>query len=179
MLPAVNPRILLLPLALAPALVQAADDDRAPADFQELSTAERLGIHYDLTAPQTGPDLPAPPPGLLRMPSLVVHEDRHKLTDRAVMTEKEELRLARKTSLSPLFQVTFGPLAQLAEYLQNPLALFTGWHPGDAEALTLARQERRLQERKELGDLLELEGSSNPKFKAEFGLLRYQATVPR
>ena len=109
----------------------------------------------------------------------VTSETTLRPTEKDVMTEKEELRLAKKNYLSPIYQAVFGPLSQLGAYYLNPLAIFTGWHPNDAEALTLARQERRLQERRELGELLELEGASDPKFKAEFGLLHYQATVPR
>ncbi len=149
-----------------------------PGDYVHLSPAERLGLQFDpLAAVPAKTDVPAPPPGTLRMPSFIVRDKKDQLTDHDVLTEKGQLELDRRRYISPLYQVTFGPLSQLAAYLQNPLSLFGGWHPSDAEATALARQDRRLERLSTLDDLISLESLGDPKVKAEMQSIRVSATT--
>lgn len=166
----------VLLLLAAPAL---AGDGIASAEvgFPGMTAADRLGVHFDpLAAVTAASQTTAPAPGTLQMPKFIVRA-RLLPTREDVMTDSEVLRLARKTYISPLYQVTFGPLSQLAAYLENPLAIFGGWHPSDAEANALARQQRRLDRLNELDSLMELESMSDPKNKAEFQEIRYQAST--
>jgi hypothetical protein len=144
--------------------------------YSELSASARLGIAYKPAAAQPAPAV-APAAGTVSMPRYIVKESREKLGPADILTPKATLDLAKDTYLSPLYRVTFGPLAQLAAYYTNVLTLLNGWHPNDAEAAVLLQQDRRLQKLNEIDSLIDLELIDDPKASKSFELIRFDAST--
>ncbi len=131
-----------------------------------LSAADRLGIKFKPAAPDA-PAEPPPPahdpmlldsvqPGTVVLAPFHVRE-RRRLNEKNTLTDKGRVEYAEKHYLSPLYQKTFGPLAQLATYYFNFLSILGGWHPNEAEAMTLYNQDEQLERLKEMNDLVRLE----------------------
>jgi hypothetical protein len=131
-----------------------------------LSAADRLGIKFKPAAPDA-PAEPVPPahdPMLLDsvQPGTVVFapfhvRERMRLNEKNTLSDKGRVEYAEKQYLSPLYQKTFGPLAQLATYYFNFLSILGGWHPNEAEAMALYDDDERLERMKEMNDLVRLE----------------------
>ena len=145
-------------------------DDAPTKDPQKDSAASvttHLGIKFSSSAQDTKetPASPARPDPLLPDSSLpltilkpyVITTPRVKLTERDVLTDQAKLALAKKTQLTPLYQVTFGPLSQLGAYYFDWLSILGGWHPNDLEALVLYRQEEDVRRKNEMDSLMRLE----------------------
>ena len=111
------------------------------------------------------------------MPKFVVNDTWEKLTEETVLTDKAALALAEDKYISPLYRVTFGPLMQIAAYLHDPLSIANGWHPNEAEAKTLRRQDRRLEQLNEIDSLIGLEMIDDSKDAKKFQNLRYDAAT--
>jgi hypothetical protein len=149
-----------------------------PPDYAALSAADRLGIAFDpLAKPGEGPFLATRAPDTILLPRFVVEDVRVRLTDRDALTGTATLKLAEDAYLSPLYRVAFGPLMQVAAYYFNPLAILRGWHPNEAEALVLYRQDERLRGLAELDSLIGLELLDDAKDAGEFQRIRFDAGV--
>jgi hypothetical protein len=85
--------------------------------------------------------------------------------------------MAEAKYLSPLYRVTFGPLSQIAAYYFNFLTILHGWHPNEAEAVTLYRQDERLKMLEKLDSLVRLEKIADPKEAKELQRIRYEAAA--
>ncbi len=73
--------------------------------------------------------------------------------------------------------MTFGPLSQIAAYYFNFLSILNGWHPNEAEALTLYRQDERLKMLGEMDSLIRLETIGGGKDAKELQRLRFEAAA--
>ena len=148
-----------------------------PSDYAHLGAAARLGISF--TPAPAKPELAAaaPAPGTIALPRYIVREYREPLTEDIILSPKAALALAKDKYLSPLYRVTFGPLAQVATYYTNFLSLLDGWHPNDAEALVLYRQDRRLEQLTELNDLIDLEMIDNPQAGKQLQGVRFDIST--
>ena len=112
------------------------------------------------------------------MEPVIVWGDRVKLTATDVLTDGAKLEIAEKRYISPLYRVTFGPLSQIAAYYFNFLSVLHGWHPNEAEALTLYRQDERLKMLGELDSLAELETiGGDSKDAKDFQRIRFEAAA--
>jgi hypothetical protein len=148
------------------------------SDYANLSAAARLGVAFKPSpaGPEPSPS-PAAAPGPIALPKYIVRETQERLTPDIVLSPKAALDMAKDKYLSPLYRVTFGPFAQLAAYYTNFLSVFDGWHPNDAEALVLYRQERRLGQLAELNDLIDLEMIDNPQAKKQLERTRFELST--
>jgi hypothetical protein len=147
-----------------------------PSDYSNLSAAARLGVTFK---PAPAPQAPAAAlaPGTIALPRYIVRETREPLTPALILSPLATVDMAKDKYLSPLYRVTFGPLAQIAAYYTNFLTLFNGWHPNDAEALVLYKQDRRLEQLTELNDLIDLEMIDNPKAKKQLEGVRFDIST--
>ena len=122
--------------------------------------------------------LPPPDPEVVQMEPVIVWGDRVKLTATDVLTDGAKLEIAEKRYISPLYRVTFGPLSQVAAYYFNFLSVLHGWHPNEAEALTLYRQDERLKMLGALDSLAELETiGGDSKDAKDFQRIRFEAAA--
>ena len=122
--------------------------------------------------------LPPPDPEVVQMAPVIVWGARVKLTATDVLSDGAKLEIAEKRYISPLYRVTFGPLSQVAAYYFNFLSVLHGWHPNEAEALTLYRQDERLKMLGELGSLAELETiGGDSKDAKDFRRIRFEAAA--
>jgi len=122
--------------------------------------------------------LPPHDPEVVEMAPLIVWGTRVKLAETDVLTDTAKLEIAEKKYISPLYRVTFGPLSQVAAYYFNFLSVLHGWHPNEAEALTLYRQDERLKMLGELGSLAELETiGGDSKDAKDFRRIRFEAAA--
>lgn len=80
-----------------------------------------------------------------------------KLAPRDALSAKGRMQVAEKRYISPLYRTTFGPLSQIAAYYYNWPSIFTGWHPNEAEAMTLYREADRVRILSEVDNLVRLE----------------------
>jgi hypothetical protein len=119
----------------------------------------------------------APDPKVVKMAPLIVWGTRIPSSETEVLTERGRLELAEKRYISPLYRVTFGPLSQLAAYYLNFLTILGGWHPNEAEAMTLYRQDERLERLRELDALTRLEMFGDARDAKEFQRLRFEARL--
>ena len=112
------------------------------------------------------------------MEPVIVWGDRVKLTAADVLPDGAKLEIAEKRYISPLYRVTFGPLSQVAAYYFNFLSVLHGWHPNEAEALTLYRQDERLKMLGALDSLAELETiGGDSKDAKDFQRIRFEAAA--
>jgi hypothetical protein len=111
---------------------------------------------------------------VVTLPKFDVKGSRIKVTEDDVRTPEETLALAKKEYISPLYQVTFGPLSQLAAYYLNFPSILGGWHPGNAEAMTLHAQDLRVRKMKEFDDMVDMTALVDPKEAKTLKLLRVQ-----
>lgn len=122
--------------------------------------------------------VPPPDPGVVAMKPFIVRENRIKLTETDVLSDSEKVELAKSRQLSPLYRVTFGPLSQIAGYYFNFLSILGGWHPNDADAMALERQDQRLKMLDELDSLARIEAlGGDAKDAKEFQRIRYEASA--
>lgn len=153
----------------APSDALAADQSNS----SPISASTRLGIKFSppnsdspsaTTAPQAAvPRLTDPSLPLTILKPYLVTTPRIKLTEKEVLTDKARLELAKKTQLTPLYRLTFGPLSQLGTYYFNWLSILGGWHPNDLEAMILYRQEEDLRRKAEMNSLVRLESLYDAK----------------
>ena len=116
-------------------------------------------------------------PGTVILSPYLVTAPRVKLTEKETLTNKGRLALAQKQHITPLYRATFGPLSQLATYYFNWPSILGGWHPNEAEAMTLYRQEERLKMLDEMDSLIRLETLHNPKEAKQFKRIRFGADL--
>jgi hypothetical protein len=165
-------------LALATGCPLCGEPAADPSAYASLSAAARLGVSFKpAPAPQAPAEAPALAPGTVALPSYIVREKREPLTSDIILSPAATAAMAKDKYLSPFYRVTFGPLAQIAAYYTNFLTLFDGWHPNDAEALVLYRQDRRLEQLTELNDLIDLEMIDNPRAKKELEGARFEIST--
>jgi hypothetical protein len=119
---------------------------------------------------------PASDPEVVEMAPLIVWDTRVKLTEADALTDRGRLEIAEKRYISPLYRVTFGPLGQVAAYYFNFLTILNGWHPNEAEAMTLYRQDERLKMLGELDSLIRLETIGNKEDGKELQRIRFKAS---
>lgn len=138
----------------------------------------RLGFRYEPLSKVDEISQPmAQVPGAVIMPKFEVKESREKLTEEAALTDKANLAIAEDKYISPFYRITFGPLMQVAAYFHDPLGILNGWHPNEAEAKTLSRQDKRLEQLNELDSLIGLEMIDDSKDATQFKSLRYDAAT--
>ena len=111
------------------------------------------------------------------MAPMIVWGDRVKLSETDVLTSEAKLETAEKRYISPIYRVTFGPLGQVAAYYFNFLSILNGWHPNEAEAMTLYHQDERLRMLAELDSLCRLEMIGDAKDAKEFQRIRFEASA--
>jgi hypothetical protein len=154
---------------------------RLPAARLKLSPMLARQVSFGLPVWSPAPvepaeKLPPPDPEVVKMAPVVVWGTRVKLSETDVLTDSGKLELAEKRYISPLYRVTFGPLSQLAGYYFNFLSIFQGWHPNEAEAVTLYRQDERLKMLSELDSLIRLETIGDAKEGKELQRIRFEAS---
>lgn len=106
------------------------------------------------------------------MPKLIVVPRSGFPQERELLTNHGRLELAKKRFTPPLYRATLGPLSQLATYYFNFLSILGGWHPNDAEALTLYAESERVQRLHDFDDLVSLEEFDDARTGAELRQLR-------
>jgi hypothetical protein len=106
------------------------------------------------------------------MPKFIVMTRRNLPVEREMLTDYGRVQFAKKIFTTPLYRATFGPLSQIATYYFNFLSILNGWHPNDAEAMTLYRESERVRILSEFDDLSRLEGLGDPHAGAEFIRMR-------
>lgn len=175
--------ILLAGLGLVGAGSVDAGDDKAPPAGEirrDLSSVVRRQFSFELPALQLSA-APRPPsnPIVLEPAELLdpvtVKANRLKRIDLSpleVLSPKGESEYAIKTYTSPLYRSTIAPLAQIAAYYANFLSIFSGWHPGEAEAVTLYRQEQKVRRLRQMDDFIDLERLTDPKTAKELKQIR-------
>ena len=167
-------------IAPAPA---SATERRPPGGKLKLSTVLARQVSAGLpvwSPPPAKPTekLPPPDPEVVKMEPFIVKDNRVKLTEADVLTDAAKLEIAEAKFLSPLYRVTFGPLNQVAGYYFNFLSILYGWHPNEAEAKTLYRQDERLKMLGELDSLARLEKiGGDAKDAKELQRIRFEASA--
>lgn len=132
----------------------------APSSQAELP--DKLGYHYDPAirategAPATVLVTSVEPPEVV-MDRLVVTAKKLNLEPHEMLTQRGRMVEAKRKHLSPVYQKTFGPLAQLAGYYFNWLSILGGWHPNETEAYLFAEQDERLRILRGLSELEKLD----------------------
>jgi len=176
-------------MAVAAVAAETSETNQAKSETlseSHLSASVRLGVKFNPAAKETKTTLDAAQPispafsdavspGTVVLPTYLVDEARVKLTEKETLTDKGRLELAMKQQLTPLYRKTFGPLAQLATYYFNWPSILGGWHPNEAEAMTLYRQEERLLMLDEMDSLVRLETVIDPKATKQFQRIRFGA----
>jgi hypothetical protein len=145
--------------ALGCVAVVVAEDAPASEPAPRLSTAERLRLEFAPSQPE-----PAPAPlaagtdstPIVRLPRLDVRDRPIPLRDDELLTPKGRLAAAKRATLSPMYQHTFGPLSWAALLYFNPLALLSGVKPNDAEAMALYEQDEAIRRNYEIRELQDL-----------------------
>jgi hypothetical protein len=107
------------------------------------------------------------------MPKFVVTARQVLPRESELLTDYGRMQVAKQRFTSPLYRATFGPLAQLATYYFNFLTILNGWHPSEAEAMTLYRESERVRILSDFDDLCRLEGIDDPPAGEEFRRMRY------
>ena len=145
-----------------------------------LLPAALLGFKYENPGPKT-PDLastgslsqPIEDFGeTVQLPKFVVDVRRNVPKGKEMLTDYGRLQFAKKTFTTPLYRATFGPLSQVATYYFNFLTILNGWHPSDAEAMTLYRESERVQILTDFDDLCRLEKLRDPHTDKELRQMR-------
>ncbi len=136
----------------------------------------RLAIPF-VPASKPEPAAPAeaaPVPGVVLLPKFDVKDDRIKLTEDDMLTDKGMLESAKAEYLSPVYQSVFGPLVQVGTYYLNFLSILGGWHPNDAEAMLFYGQHERLRKMGQGDDLIRLAKLTNPKEAVDLKDLEFE-----
>ena len=138
---------------------------------------ERLGFRFDpqareaavdttgkVPAGKSSEDLEATSPAddTLHLSKVVVTGKRIPFNARDGLTPAGRLDFAKKTHLTPAYEKTFGPLGTLASYYFNFMAIFSGWHPNDADALALYADADQKRRNIEMNSLLEVAAFGRP-----------------
>lgn len=161
------------------------------SERRALSAADRLGFAFDPAAKDGGSavvDPRMPPavssispddmaPGTVILPPFVVTAPGVRLRDEDLLTGEARLILAEKKYLSPLYRATIGPLSQIAGYCNNFPSILQGWHPNEAEAMTLYREDKRLEMLSEFDSMIRLEMTDNAKEAQELRRLRTEEYI--
>jgi hypothetical protein len=157
---------------------------RPPAPGARPKLSAKLAGQISSALPVWNPPLAKPAgkpppfdPEVVEMKPFYVRETRIRLTEADVLTDTAKLKMAEARYLSPLYRVTFGPLSQVAAYYFNFLTILHGWHPNEAEAVTLYRQDERLKMLGELDSLVRLEKIADAKESKELQRIRYEAAA--
>ena len=111
---------------------------------------------------------------VVMMPKFIVMANRNVPREEEMLTEYGRVQYAKKKFTTPLYRATFGPLAQIAGFYFNFFTILNGWHPSEAEAMTLYRESERVRIVSEFDDLSRLEGLGNPYAGEEFGRMRWE-----
>ena len=149
------------PLELAPASPKGSQAGKLSSNAAS-SVVERLGIKFSSPVKTEGKALVAaqsPEPiftDTFVLPTFTITDTRLGPTEDNVLTEKARLEIAEKRYITPLYRVTFGPLAQLATYYYSPLSIFMGWHPNEAEAMNRYREDQHVEMLEEMDSLTRL-----------------------
>jgi hypothetical protein len=85
------------------------------------------------------------------------------------------VEFAKLKYTSPLYRATFGPLAQVATYYFNFLSILGGWHPNEAEAMTLYMEDDRARIAKEINELARLDAIKIGKGAEDLKYIRFQS----
>jgi hypothetical protein len=169
----------LILLADWSAMAQSAPQETAPKMSSTVSSQALAGFTFSV--PIEPPRSP-PPHGLTLwsdeptvLSPMQVSARPLKLSETEVLTEKGLLEYAKIRYTTPLYRVTFGPLAQLGMYYFNFLTILGGWHPNDAEAMAFYHEGERVRIVSEVDSLVSLVDSLGSKQdQAELKQLRYQ-----
>jgi len=108
----------------------------------------------------------------VQLPKFIVEARRNVPKEKEMLTDYGRLQFAKKTFTTPLYRATFGPLSQVATYYFNFLTILNGWHPSDAEAMTLYRESERVRILSDFDDLCRLEKLRDPHTDRELGRMR-------
>jgi hypothetical protein len=109
---------------------------------------------------------------IVQLPKFVVEARRNVPEAKEMLTDYGRLQFAKKTFTTPLYRATFGPLSQVATYYFNFLTILNGWHPSDAEAMTLYRESERVQILADFDELCRLEKLRDPHAAKELRQMR-------
>lgn len=153
-----SPRLGWITLLLG-ALAVVASASEANADKV---LTEKLGYTYDphvrdVKGAPAAVLMPAVEPPEVMMDRLVVTAKKLNLEPHEMLTDRGRMKEAQKKYLSPVYQKTFGPLAQLAGYYFNWLSILGGWHPNESEAALFAEQDEIVRIRTRLAELEQLD----------------------
>jgi hypothetical protein len=134
-----------------------AEDRPSPEPAPRATTAERLRIEFAPNRPTVASATPAAGADpIVCLPRLDVRERPVPLRENELLTPKGRLATAKRTTLSPVYQYTFGPLSWAAMLYFNPLALLSGAKPNDAEAMALYEQNEDIRRDREIRELQDL-----------------------
>jgi hypothetical protein len=109
---------------------------------------------------------------IVQLPKFVVEARRNVPEAKEMLTDYGRIQFAKKTFTTPLYRATFGPLSQVATYYFNFLTILNGWHPSDAEAMTLYRESERVQILADFDELCRLEKLRDPHADKELRQMR-------
>ena len=175
-------------MAVSAVCAEASDAGGEPQQEGHLSASVLLGFKFhppartiedvtEATQPTSPVFSDGVSPGTFVLPPYFLNEARVKLTNKEILTDKGRLEIAEKRYISPLYRTTFGPLAQLATYYCDWLSILGGWHPNEAEAMALYRQQERRLMLDEMDSLIRLETALDPKATKQFQRIRFGADV--
>lgn len=126
-------------------------------------------MHFKFAPTTKAEEVPAvfshPPPVIEMEASLPMFEvvaPRSELNENDVATDKVRVEQAVNKYTTPLYRATFGPLSQIAEYCFDIPSIFRGWHPNEAESMTLRDQDIRIERLEEMKRLSHLNLIGNP-----------------
>ena len=160
------PALAFLTAVASPLAVVAANDTPSPTPP---SAADRLGIVFAPPPPapaepalpwtNAAPPLPADLDGETveaetPLPAVEATEPPLRFTAEELLTAEGRLEFAKDKYLSTTYRLTIGPLAQLALYYNNWLTVFGGWHPNDAEAITLYQDDLWRQRKERVDEII-------------------------
>ena len=151
-------------------LLAAGAEISGPAGSHE-TAADRLGIAFAPRAVAAGDPAPATnSQPVIVLPKFDVRASRIDLAEHDLLTPKGRLAEAKRRELSPLYRVTFGPLAFAAAIYFDPLLVISalrGTRPNDAEAMVLFEQDERLRHMHEADSLIDVYKADDPALYRE------------
>jgi hypothetical protein len=111
---------------------------------------------------------------ILVLPTMRVAAKRVDLSKTEVLSNEGRVQFAVRKYTTPLYRVTFGPLSQIATYYFNFLTILNGWHPNEAEAMTLYLEDDRIRILSEADNLIWLESIDRKKELPELKQMHFQ-----
>jgi len=142
-------------------------------------SASRLGFSFEapsqkVESPAVGSSVRDSLGPVVVLPAMRVTANRVALSETEVLTAEGRIQFAKQKYTTPLYRATFGPLSQVAAYYFNFLNILNGWHPSEAEAMTLYLEDDRIRILSEADNLNWLESIDNKRELLELNRKHFQ-----